>query len=95
NIISEFIELTPATIDKMNLLLNAKDWKGLGKEAHKLKPDLACIGAVAAEKIISEIETLSNKEQTLNLLPELMNELTKACKTIYESLKQELKINEK
>lgn len=76
-------------IEKMQKLAADNDWEGLSFTAHRTKPSFHFIGMKTVQESISVIEQNAKERIQLELIPELVSNLS----TIFEKAKKELAID--
>jgi len=87
--ISLYLEQTPALISSMKQSLQDKDWNLLQKAAHKLIPSFAIMGISSNfENITRNIQENAGKQQHTDELPELVKQVEKICMQACEELKE-------
>jgi CheY-like chemotaxis protein/HPt (histidine-containing phosphotransfer) domain-containing protein len=70
--------------------VNQKDWEGLGKHAHKLKPTLGMVGLTQLELNMQVIEKIAKENNEPEKLAELVSQFQKHLKEAVPMLKDEL-----
>ena len=85
-----FLENTPESIELLEKHVKAGNWKKLGAEAHKLKPNLSYVGLDQARDIILEIENLAKNDPDAGQLKAKIEQLNGICKQAYRELEEQL-----
>ena len=62
----------PEELGKMKQALEAKDWDNMSKISHKMKSTLSFVGNNAMTEANQQIELISKREDTVELLPMLV-----------------------
>jgi two-component system CheB/CheR fusion protein len=91
-IISIYLEHTPAMISSMKQSLQDKDWKLLYNAVHKLIPTFAIVGISSNfENLARNIQENAGKQQNTQEMPELVKQVEKICMQACEELKEEFR----
>ena len=91
-IISIYLEQTPALISSMKQSLQDKDWKLLYKAVHKLVPSFAVMGISSYfENMARNIQENAGKQQNTQEIPEFAKQVEKICMQACEELKEEFR----
>ncbi|MEK7720213.1 MAG: CheR family methyltransferase [Bacteroidota bacterium] len=87
--ISIYLEQTPALISSMKQSLQDQDWNLLHKAVHKLIPSFAIMGISSNfENIARKIQENAGIQQNTDELPELVKQVEKVCMQACEELKE-------
>ena len=79
---------TPKHLANLNKALEKKDWRGLGAEAHKLKPMFLYIGLTELNEVTQKLEFFGKKEQNLEEIPKLIRDLEVGFSEVINELKE-------
>jgi PAS domain S-box-containing protein len=90
--IRAYLSQTPTMLEDMSKSIHGKKWKDLRGIAHKMKPSLDFVGIHSIKQTVKDIETFSNEETHLELLPGMVEEVKATCISAMEELKHELEI---
>lgn len=91
--ISLYLEQTPALIDTMKSSLLAEDWNVLKATAHKLIPSFSIIGLQPEyEELAIKIQGYTNNRQNSAEVSELLNRLEIICNQACVELKDEYEL---
>ncbi len=85
-----FLENTPRSIDLLQQHLDNNNWKKLGAEAHKLKPNLSYVGLDQAHEIIIKIEKMAKDDPDPEQLGNNIGKLNTICIQAYKELEEHL-----
>ncbi|MFM2136459.1 MAG: hypothetical protein RL021_1859 [Bacteroidota bacterium] len=85
--ISMFLQLCPASLDKMKNALDASDYDGLRAAAHALKPQISYMGIKGGEPLVKDIEHLAGTKTETEKLPQLLADFDGLCRIAMEELK--------
>ena len=85
-----FINLAPASIEKIKTNHQAGDWPALRTTAHSLKPQIGYMGMNDYKDVILSIEHNAGEEKNLEDLPGLIETLESGCKAAIEELNAEI-----
>jgi HPt (histidine-containing phosphotransfer) domain-containing protein len=89
--ISLYLEQTPALILTMKQSLKDKDWKLLANAVHKMIPSFSIVGIKPDfEKIAKKIQEYAVAQQLNEEIHNLVSQLENACGRACEELKEEL-----
>ena len=87
--ISLYLEQTPALISSMKQSLQDQDWNLLHKAVHKLIPSFAIMGISSNfENIARNIQENAGIQQNTDEIPELVKQVEKICMQACEELKE-------
>ena len=90
--ISIYLEQTPALISSIKQNLQDKDWKLLYKAVHKLIPSFAIMGISSSfENVARNIQGNAEKQEKTHEIPEMFTQLEKICMQACEELKEEFR----
>ncbi len=81
-----FLQQAPESLALISDKINKKEFNAVGNTAHKLKPTFAMIGVLAGRELAERIEKSSRGAYELELLPELVEELTTIATMSVEKL---------
>jgi PAS domain S-box-containing protein len=88
--ISLYLEQTPALISTMQKSLQEKDWKSLYAAAHKMVPSFAIMGISADfENMAKKVQEYAGAQQESNGIDDLVQQLTNICAQACIELKEE------
>lgn len=89
-IVIELIELflvnAPEAIDNIKKYYENEDWKKLGEEAHKIKPNMAYMGAEKARVLIEEIEKSAKDRSSPDDIGKKIERVESICDQAYAEL---------
>ena len=89
--ISLYLEQTPALISAMKLSLRDKDWPALQAAAHKMVPSFSIMGISADfEAMAKKVQEFAGTQQHTNELPDLILKLENICAQACKELEDEL-----
>lgn len=88
--ISMFLQLCPASLDKMKASLDASDYDGMRATAHALKPQITYMGIKGGEPLVKAIEHHAGTKTETEKLPQLLTDFDSICRTAMEELKAEI-----
>lgn len=93
--ITSFINDVPDILAGITLKLEEKDWEGVGKLAHKLKPAVQFMGLSKTLEAIRTIEANCKKDQTreetVNLIKLVIHNIQTATPELREQLDKNMK----
>jgi HPt (histidine-containing phosphotransfer) domain-containing protein len=89
--ITVFLDQTPAAIDQLEKYCNEKNWKMLRSVAHKFKPSFSFVGLKELSGIIHSIEEYAENETHLDLLPEMIARVKASCIKAMAELEEQKK----
>ncbi|MBL4654629.1 MAG: response regulator [Bacteroidia bacterium] len=87
-----FLKDTPGQIATMKELCEQKNWDGVRKIAHPMKPKVTYIGILSMKDVIANIEQYSKKQENLDEIPELLDKFQSVCNEAYKELREEIEI---
>ena len=90
--ISMFLDRAPKYMDDMQNFLNQESWIKLGGISHKFKSCVDFIGAIRLRDILAQIQDHSDKQDKLEILPELVEQFKNDCQGVLRELEIELSI---
>ncbi|MBL0053384.1 MAG: hypothetical protein IPP29_18750 [Bacteroidetes bacterium] len=90
--IESFLDVLQSTLIKIEGCCTAKEWGKVYKYAHSINPQFHYVGAFATQKLIHEIELLSDEGIKIEELNLKIITLKQACKIITEQLQYELSV---
>src|SRR6185436_5121059 len=73
--INSFLERTPASIKTMEEQLAAKDFHGLSRSAHSLKPQFSYVGIGKAAELVRAIEESAKEMHEVETIHEHLDEV--------------------
>ena len=74
----------------MKTSFEQKNWDSLRQIAHRIKPSFAYIGLPGTQKVLAEIEKLSEEANNPEKVDELMLEVDVVCDSVFSQLEKEL-----
>ena len=89
--ITIFLNETPAAVDKVEQYAKTSNWDALRAAVHKMKPSFAFMGIKELEDTINSVEKYSEAKTNLDLIPEMISKI----KTVLKAAVQELEIAKK
>jgi len=89
--INNFLSMAPEKIAAMKSKLEGRSWEELRSAAHKLKPQLAYMGINSIKEDIQQIEDYAGEEKNLELLPELVANVSSVCELAFKELNDYVK----
>lgn len=87
---SYFLDNTPAVLREMSQFYDEKDWKALRNVAHKFKPQLTFMGIKAIFNEVEAIEQYAASVQNTDEIPGLIIRVKKVCDQATLEIKTEL-----
>jgi PAS domain S-box-containing protein len=69
DMINTFIDTLPKAIHEIRDTLTSKDWEGLARAVHKIKPSLTMVGLAKARDLGAAIEESAKERKALKTLP--------------------------
>lgn len=88
-ILDAFLKQFPQDLESINEAILENDYITIKNTAHSMKSSVSIIGASIVLPILNKIEELARKEENIQLIEELGNELTSICKEIIVEIKNE------
>ncbi|HYV93442.1 MAG TPA: Hpt domain-containing protein [Chitinophagales bacterium] len=88
--INSFLERTPVAIKAMDEQLAAKDFHGLSRSAHSLKPQFSYAGMSKASELVRAIEESAKEMHDVETIPAHLDEVKSMLSRAYEELKYQL-----
>jgi len=88
--ISMFLQLCPASLDKLKTSLDAADYDSMRATAHALKPQITYMGIKAGEPLVKAIEHHAGTKSETEKLPQLLSEFDGICRTAMTELAAEI-----
>lgn len=88
--ISMFLQLCPASLDKMKTCLEGADYDGIRATAHALKPQISYMGIKGGEPLVKAIEHHAGTKTETEKLPQLLVDFDALCRKAMEELKAEI-----
>ncbi len=88
--IEMFLNKTPEALAEMKASFEQKNWDSLRQIAHRIKPSFAYIGLPETQKLLAEIEKLSEEANNPEKVDELMLEVDVVCDSAFSQLEKEL-----
>lgn len=88
--IEMFLNKTPEALAEMKESRAQKNWDSLRQVAHRIKPSFAYIGLPETQKVLAEIEKLSEEANNPEKVDELMLEVGIVCESAFSQLEKEL-----
>jgi PAS domain S-box-containing protein len=70
DMINTFIDAMPKAIDEIRANVNSKEWDGLARSVHKIKPSLTMMGLTRARDTGALIEESAKERNSIETLPE-------------------------
>lgn len=92
SLINLLIEQTPDSLEKMQKYLKEKNWQGVYKVMHNIKPNITLIGINELEPVIANIQKFSKEEINLEELPALVQKLSTVLEESVNELREEKEI---
>lgn len=90
DMIETFLEETPNDIEQMKVELNASNWLGLSKVAHKMKSSIKMFGFETLKNQVLFLEQSGKKNENIDVLPEKVNEFLKGLDDAMDELRGQL-----
>ena len=88
--IEMFLNKTPQALEQMNDCFKKQNWEELRKIAHKIKPSFAYIGLKEIQATLAIIETWDDREDALETVTAMMEQVEKGTRQAYDQLRNEL-----
>jgi CheY-like chemotaxis protein len=88
-----FIEQTPQLVAEMTLRFQRSDYKAMGSIAHKIRPSIDNMGMVSLSDPFREIERIGKAGQGYDLLPGLLQKVSKELSAAISELQAEFEVN--
>ncbi|MEQ6122190.1 Hpt domain-containing protein [Reichenbachiella sp. MALMAid0571] len=60
--LTTFVKITPESVDGINYAFETKNWKEMGRIAHKIKPSILLLGIDEFSNLVREIEQITKNE---------------------------------
>ncbi|HYM92655.1 MAG TPA: ATP-binding protein [Chitinophagaceae bacterium] len=94
--ITVYLEQTPALINTMTQSFRNKDWSSLYSAVHKMIPSFSIMGINANfENMAKKIQEYANTQQQSDDIPDMVLQLEEVCTQACKELKEELNIIKK
>ncbi|MFK7978337.1 MAG: response regulator [Saprospiraceae bacterium] len=91
DMVDTFIKESPKTFEEMNKAFVKKDWEGIYKIAHRMKPNFMMLGMKTQQDTAAQIERMIKKEDyTVATLQQLIQDLESAAEQAYPILEEKL-----
>ncbi len=84
--VSAFLETIPKNVEELNHLTNKRDWAGLAKAVHKIKPSLTMMGLPLAKELALEIEDNTTTVSGRDIVPFQIEEFCRMLKSAIQDL---------
>jgi CheY-like chemotaxis protein len=84
-----FLESMPKSIAEIKRQLTAKDWDGLAKAIHKIRPTLTMMGMTSAKELAVQIENNSFTKDDLKGIP---GQVAKFCTIVERALRESTQV---
>ena len=88
--IQSFLDKTPAAINTMEEQLAAKDFHGVSRSAHSMKPQFSYVGIGNASELVRTIEESAKEMHEVETIPAKVDELKIMLSKAYEELRHQL-----
>ncbi len=88
--IEMFLNKTPVALEKMQESFQQQNWEELKQIAHRIKPSFGYIGLPETQKMLAEIEKLSDEHTNPERVKELVGEIQEVGKSVFVQLKTAL-----
>lgn len=83
-----FLKITPASLDDIQKAQTAKNWKEVGRLAHKIKPTLMLIGNDDLSKKIKKLELEAKQESNVKNIHSLVSEIDGQCRQTVSEIQE-------
>ena len=60
--LTTFVKITPGSVDGINNAFETKNWKEIGRIAHKIKPSILLLGIDEFSNMVRELEYITKNE---------------------------------
>ena len=90
--VNMFLEHTPVQVAEMKAKYHAGDYRGMGAIAHKIKPGIDNMNIFSLKEIIRSIEKIGKEGSGNDLLPGLMDTVSKNLNLVFDGLKKEFEV---
>ena len=90
DMVSSFVTDVPQILEEMKALKSKRQWKLIGKLAHKLKPSVQFMGIHSLEETVKAIESDAFHSHNLGKLSDKVEQLTKVLSLAIPELEQKL-----
>jgi PAS domain S-box-containing protein len=87
--LSLFIDQTPAMLANMSKYLESADWKSLSSAAHKMKPSIMFVGLKEIEATVRLVENYAAEQINTEQIPSMLNKINSVCTEAIVELKAE------
>ncbi|MFM2206451.1 MAG: hypothetical protein RL213_426 [Bacteroidota bacterium] len=88
--VSMFLQLCPASLDKLKATLDASDYDGMRAAAHALKPQITYMGIKEGEPLVKAIEHHAGTKTETEKLPQLLSDFDSICRKAMTELAAEI-----
>ena len=88
--IEMFLNKTPQALETLDASFRNKNWEELKQIAHRIKPSFGYIGLPDTQKMLAEIEKLSEEHTNPERLAELVEEVCQFSKSVFKQLENAL-----
>ncbi|MBK9540706.1 MAG: response regulator [Bacteroidetes bacterium] len=88
--IEMFLNKTPQALEKLNISYQEKNWEEMKQIAHRIKPSFGYIGLPDTQKMLAEIEKLSEEHTNPERMAELVEEVQVVSKSVFVQLQSAL-----
>jgi HPt (histidine-containing phosphotransfer) domain-containing protein len=88
--IEMFLNKTPQALEKLNSSYHEKNWDEMKQIAHRIKPSFGYIGLPDTQKMLAEIEKLSEEHTNPERMAELVEEVQVVSKSVFVQLQSAL-----
>ena len=91
DMVDTFIKESPKTFEELNEAFAKKDWEGVYKIAHRMKPNFMMLGMKSQQDTAAQIEKMIKKEDyTVGIIQQLIQDLESAAEQAYPILEEKL-----